>query len=387
MKKILFYIRSYYGGGAEKVMLDYIRRMDKRRFDITVFVRTPSGLLEEQFRALEKEGVHLRRCCDWIKPGNNLFHKGINWLLLTVADRTEFRFPAVFHRIAIREKFDVEIAFMHNEAAAIVASSPNRKSKKFLWVHTDLRKIGSWKMYFQTRKRQRRFFSTYDQCFCVSQVAEESVQELLGPLSNLEVLHNPLDRDSILKLSETPCPLEKTGIPTVCAVGRLNSEKNFEMLLRAHANVRKKGIAHRVCIVGEGPEREKLEALIESLDIKDTAILAGYQSNPYPYIKNADFLALSSFYEGFPTVIMEALALGKPVVATCKVVEEVFGDYACGIVTGHDQAALEQGIEKMLTDPAYRDRCAAEAQKRGQAFNLTDSVRYLENRIEENQVK
>ena len=378
MKKVLFYNRTFFGGGAEKVMLDYVQGLNQKGFDITVMVRRVEGVFRDQFHALESEGVHIRRCCDWIQPGKSVFRKVRNYILLTLADRCEFRHPRIFHRIAIREKFDVEIAFMHNEAAAIIASSPDKKARKLLWVHTDLRRIDSWPMYFRTRKRQRRFFSKYDQIICVSEVARQSVGELLGLTQNVIVLHNPVDREKILKLAQEPCPLPAVDVPTVCAVGRLSWEKNFSMLIRAHKALVDRGVLHRLVIVGDGPERKKLENLIIELGVEKSVLLVGHQSNPYPYIGLSGFLAMSSVYEGYPTVVMEALVLRKPVVSSCAAAEEVFGGYPCGIITENSQKALEDGIKQMLVDPILFNQCCNSAAIRSSQLGLDEALSAIE---------
>lgn len=382
MKKVLFYNRTFFGGGAEKVLLDYIRGLDKKKYDITVMVRRDEGAFREQFHALKQEGVQIRVCCDWMTPGKNVFKKLLNYLLLTTSDWCEFRIPGIFHRIAIREKYDVEIAFMHNEAAAIIASSPNRKAKKLLWVHTDLRKIDTWKMYFRTRRRQKRFFAGFDHCICVSQVARQSVEELLHLKENVMVLHNPVDRERIIKLAQEPCLLPRVDIPTVCAVGRLSWEKNFSMLIKAHENLIKKGVTHRLCIVGEGPERTNLERLIKERNLEDSVVLAGHQSNPYPYIAMADFTVCSSVYEGLHIASIESMVLGKPVVSCCAVVKDVLGGYECGIITENEQAALEAGLEKMLTDRSFFIRCAEQAAERGAELGPEKAMRCVNQLLE-----
>lgn len=381
MKKVLFYNRTFFGGGAEKVMIDYVRGLDKQVFDVTVMVRRDEGAFRERFYALEQEGVHIRQCCDWLEPGKNIFQRTFNYIMLTAADICEYRLPRIFHLIAIRDKYDVEIAFMHNEAAAIIASTPNRKAKKYLWVHTDLRRIDSWAMYFRSRKRQRRIFSKFDRILCVSQVAKQSVKELLGINEKMTVLHNPVDRTRIIQMSEEQCPLSKVTIPTVCAVGRLSWEKNFTMLLRVHRALLDRGVNHRLCIVGEGPERDKLEDLINSLHIEETAILMGHQDNPYTYVKNADFTAICSVYEGYPTVVLESLVLGKPVVSCCAAASEAFGGYECGIITDNDAAAFVAGLEKMLLDAKTLDYCTQQAIKRGSELGIEKAVRYVADMI------
>jgi glycosyltransferase involved in cell wall biosynthesis len=271
---------------------------------------------------------------------------------------------------------------MHDEAAAIIASSPDKKAKKLLWVHTDLRKIESWPMYFRTRKRQRRFFSKYNQIICVSEVARQSVGELLGLTQNVIVLHNPVDREKILKLAQEPCPLPAVDVPTVCAVGRLSWEKNFSMLIRAHKALVDRGVLHRLVIVGDGPERKKLENLIIELDAEKSVLLVGHQSNPYPYIGLSGFLAMSSVYEGYPTVVMEALVLRKPVVSSCAAAEEVFGGYPCGIITENNQEALENGLEKMLTDSVLYKRSLAGAVHRGNELGRQKEIKQIQMLLE-----
>jgi glycosyltransferase involved in cell wall biosynthesis len=381
MKRILFYIRSFFGGGAEKVMLDYVRGLNQRGFDITVMVRRDEGDFCEQFHALEQEGVHIRQYCDWIRPGKNLFQKVKNAGLLKMADWAEFRCPWLFYRIAIREKFDTEIAFMHNEAAAIIASSSNRKSQKLLWVHTDLRRINTWKTYFKTRKRQRRYFSRYDKIICVSRVAQEGLAELLRLTENIIVLHNPVDREKIIELSKYPCPLPATEMPMVCAVGRLSWEKNFAMLLRVHKALIDRGILHRLVIVGDGPERKGLDMLIQELGVENSVIMTGYKSNPYPYIAAADMTICSSVYEGLHIASIESLVLGKPVVSCCNVVGEVFGDFHCSVITNNNQEALAQGLEQMLTDSAQYEQCCEDAAIRGGEWGLNQAVTVIESLV------
>jgi glycosyltransferase involved in cell wall biosynthesis len=101
----------------------------------------------------------------------------------------------------------------------------------------------------------------------------------------------------------------------IISCGRLTPQKDFHTLLRAFALLRRE-TPSRLVILGEGPEREKLEALIRSLGIEDCAALFGFEENPYKYIARARLFVLSSISEGLPTVIIEAMALGTPVVST-----------------------------------------------------------------------
>ena len=103
--------------------------------------------------------------------------------------------------------------------------------------------------------------------------------------------------------------------PVILAVGRLDPVKGFSNLIRAIGLVRKTNPV-RLMILGEGEERAKLQSEIDTLALQGAVSLVGFVENPYAYMKRAQLLVLSSFREGLPTVLIEALALGTPVVAT-----------------------------------------------------------------------
>jgi len=99
------------------------------------------------------------------------------------------------------------------------------------------------------------------------------------------------------------------------AVGRLTEQKAFDVLIRAFSYVRKNHPAH-LLILGEGEERPALESLIRQLGLEQDVNLMGFVQNPYPYIVHASLFVLPSKWEGLPTVLVEALYLGTPIIAT-----------------------------------------------------------------------
>lgn len=138
------------------------------------------------------------------------------------------------------------------------------------------------------------------------------------PLTKVKVIYNPvISSDLFGKSLETlEHPWFRSGAPpVVLGVGRLSKEKGFEVLIRAFAIVSKERKA-RLVILGEGEERLKLESLAHRLGLQGDVALPGFVDNPYPYMKRAAVFVLSSRWEGLPNVLIEALALGTPVVAT-----------------------------------------------------------------------
>lgn len=138
----------------------------------------------------------------------------------------------------------------------------------------------------------------------------------LGP-DRMRVISNPIVSADLLGMSREPVdhPWLTNGVPVLVAVGRLQRQKDFPTLLNAFAKVAARRPA-RLLILGEGPERAVLEALVKGLGLEERVQLPGAIGNPYPYMARATAFVLSSRWEGLPTVLIEALSLGVPVIAT-----------------------------------------------------------------------
>lgn len=163
------------------------------------------------------------------------------------------------------------------------------------------------------------FYPRADAIVAVSRDMAIDLARSIGvPRERLEVIHNPVITPSLTDLGDAPLdhPWFATGQPpVVIGIGRLETQKDFPTLLRAIALVRQERPA-RLLILGEGGERPALEVLVRELGLVDDVRLPGFVENPYAYLARAAVFALSSVYEGLPTVLIEALALGTPVVST-----------------------------------------------------------------------
>jgi len=150
----------------------------------------------------------------------------------------------------------------------------------------------------------------------VSQGVAEDLRGLGIPDDQIRVIHNPVDPERLRYLAGVgPVLPSLDDTPYVIALGRLTEAKDYPSLLRAYA-ASKLRHSHRLVIVGEGEERDKLERLVFELEITERVLLAGALDNPYRVLAGAALLVLSSRWEGYPNVLLEALALDVPVVAT-----------------------------------------------------------------------
>jgi glycosyltransferase involved in cell wall biosynthesis len=163
----------------------------------------------------------------------------------------------------------------------------------------------------------RRFYPHADGIICVGDyVVEDLVGNFGVPRSKLARLYNPVDLGLTRRLAEAGGnPYSGKG-PHLVAAGRLAKEKGFDVLLDAMPLVRDAILDADLTILGEGPLKPGLLAQRERLGLTGVVQLAGFQPNPHPYFKHADLFVLPSRYEGFGLVVIEALAVGTPVVAS-----------------------------------------------------------------------
>jgi len=200
------------------------------------------------------------------------------------------------------------------------------------------------------------FYNQADAVIAVSKEVAGGLKRLGVDEQKIKIIYNPTVTPEIFSKSNEPLmhPWFSSGEPPVIlGVGRLTKEKDFATLIRAFALVQK-SIPCRLLILGEGEERPYLEALARQLKVSDKIQLPGFMKNPFKYMKNAAVFVLSSKWEGLPNVLIEAIALGVPVVATnsSSGVVEILENGKWGkLVPVGDEKALAQAILEILNEP------------------------------------
>jgi glycosyltransferase involved in cell wall biosynthesis len=190
----------------------------------------------------------------------------------------------------------------------------------------------------------------------VSQGVVDDFIKMTGIRQKVMVIHNPVVTPDLFRRADEPVEhpwLQPGQPPVLLGVGRLTRQKNFPNLIRAFARVRTQQPS-RLMILGEGEDRSALETLIAELGLQGEVSLPGFVQNPYAYMKRAAMFVLSSDWEGLPTVLIEALALGTPVVSTnCPSgpMEILRGGVLGRLVPMQDAEALAQAITASLSEP------------------------------------
>ena len=195
------------------------------------------------------------------------------------------------------------------------------------------------------------FYPWADAIVAVSNaVADDLARTTTIPRDRIQVVYNPVVASDLHLKSEEPLAdpwFEPGEPPVILSVGRLTAQKAFDVLITSFSYVRKSRPA-RLLILGEGEDRPMLEALIRKLGLERDAKLMGFVQNPYPYMAHAASFALSSRWEGLPTVLIEALYFGMPIVATdcAGGTREILMDGRYGrLVPVDDPVALASAIE------------------------------------------
>jgi glycosyltransferase involved in cell wall biosynthesis len=323
VKKIFFLIPSLTSGGSERVFSILANHLDNQQFDITVFVLDGSNRFydidDNRVRVIDLKSPRIRQA--FIKIIRLIRTEKPNLVVSTLSHLNQF--IGLMKPILPRET-----RFIAREST-ILSAFHRRQS---LPVLRDF--LVRW------------LYPSFDGLICQSQrMAKDFENNYNLPPSQLTIINNPVDTEGSLKLAfDTTVPAKKAAFRFV-SVGRLSSEKGIDKALRILAQLESLDFEYH--IIGEGNERNRLEKLAETLGIAENVTFQGVQKNPFNWIVSADLLLLTSEFEGFPNVLLEAGAVGTPSIAfSCGgVVEEIITNGFNGfIVKDGDEAAFGAAI-------------------------------------------
>lgn len=366
---ILFVHHKLVCGGAEQALFDLIGLLDKNRFAAKVFVQCPGGEWEQKFRDAGIEIVYDYSCR---QPTWNPVKKLGNFVKRLRVQQAYRRGGVGLLDVCLPQWADIVVSYNVWENEELVFA---RNVKTVKYIHGD---PGTNPDYRDEAENHRELLSRFDRIVCVSRSAWTAFREISGLTRGVELHYNPMNSEQVRRLADAEADLPGDDLPYICAVGRLSAEKAFERLILIHKRLLEQGIRHRLVIVGDGVDRDYLRRLIRATGTEGSVIMAGYQANPYPYMKHSRFLVSSSYTEGLPVIAMEALCLGVPIVSPIDSVGEVFGGEVCGLITENTNAALEAGIARMLTDETFYQQAKDGAQRRSAYFDGKRMVQGLE---------
>lgn len=360
--RILFFTASLGGGGAEKHLLRLVNHLDRQRFSCSVAIANPGGTYEAEL-------------------ANDVRFYPLNPKNVKSSTIRMIRAFLPLRRLIKREQPDILCTVMDHASAVGILASYGLKNKPKITLSIQNPPSFNYSRPWHPVHRLilwllPRLYPRADRVVALSNGVAADIGSIVPQVRDrTQVIYNAgVDAQVYSMATQSVTTDVPLSIPTplLVACGRLHEQKDYPCLLEALVEVRKEIPAH-LWIVGEGKLRQTLEQKIEQYQLADCVRLVGFQNNPYQYMAIADVFVLSSRFEGFGNVIVEAMACGTPVVATdCPYGPgEIISSGINGIlVPPADSKALAAGIVKVLTDNDLKQRLSKEGLNRAQDFDV-----------------
>ena len=353
--RVCFVLPSLSGGGAERVAVLLINGLDARRWDRSMYL-------------FAREGPYLNEVDDAVTvvggtPGSRLSQW---WALRAFFKRTRPHVVVTFLSYA-----SVLTALRAANVGGRIVFNQGTPISAFL-ADTDYPWGRGWRRrVFEAVTRLG--YNAADLITATSRgVADDLTTRFHVHRQKIRVVHNPVHLDVLRTAVDEAIPEEHARLwqrPVLVAAGRLADVKNYALMIDAVARLRAR-VSARLFILGQGDQETALRKQIADLDLEDAVVLCGFQTNPWKYIARADGFVLTSRYEGFGNVLIEAMACGVPVVATASAgTTDIVADGSNGfLVKEHAPEAVADALEELLGDERRRQQMAAQAQ--------ADAIRY-----------
>lgn len=383
-KSVLFVINTMGRAGAETALVELLRRIDKEKYDVSLYVLTGQGEMMDQIPdgvklinrnidtnsvhdslgrkhlarkvayALLKEANGIRLIPYFIKNGTVMLKKG------QILPEKLFWRPISDAASRPRKKYDIAVSYIEG-ASAYYVTDHVEADRKVAFIHVDYKKAG------YTRELDRDCYLKFDKIFGVSDEVADVFKEVYPEISDkVGVFHNLLNNEVIIEKSKLGNGFNDdfSGI-RILTVGRLMKQKAFEVSIHAAKLLKENGENIRWYVLGEGDQHSKLTALIRKLGLDEDFKLLGATENPYPYFKEADLYVHCSRFEGKSIAVQEAQILGKPIIVSdCSGNREQVTHGEDGLICEFNPKAIAKAIKELLSDKVLREKLARNALKR-----------------------
>lgn len=355
MGRVLFVIETLAVGGSSTSLAAMLALLREDGRDYEVFVMQHGGHLCEsdavrrgllpQNRALAASLCPKREVRSRFGFGGVVYRNTLS--VLKRIFPKDFVQRAVFKRAAKKlGSFDTVIAYQEGNAtefAKYIAAT-----RRIAWIHTiyDRFAVG------RSGEDVRRTYEAFDRTVCVAEAGAKSFSLAQPSLADrVCVLKNPLDEGKIIAGANEACDVRDGDV--LVSVGRLSPEKQFSYAVAAAAKLRDSGRAFTWYLIGGGEEEERLRRAVGDAHLSDSFIMTGALDNPYPLMKRATLLVMTSAYEAQPMCAAEALTLGVPIVTTNHATSaEITGDGKYGVICENSADGVFEAVAELLGDRA-----------------------------------
>lgn len=351
------------GGGAEKILQMLVNNLPVEKYCVSI------QEVENFGKKLEiNDEIRIKQSF-W---GQSLFDKffySTNYFLLVY-------FPKLLKKIFLLDNYDVVITYNYQLPSFMLPAFTHEK--KIAWFHGDLYDLDEPLKKWE-RQKQHSSWKNTDKIVTISNKSQKSLIDIFPDFSEKSlIIHNGIDLKSLYDKSNETIDLQFAKENSIVCVGRLDENKNFLLVLKAVSILKKEGLNCNIIFVGEGSQKDLLQNEANALYLSDNIFFAGFQTNPYKYISRSKILCVSSLSEGWPTVVMEAMALGIPFVTTpvAGASDELADNGRCGLVAGYDEKEYAKAVKKLLIDEKLYQQMSENCKEKVKQYS---AEKYAEN--------
>ncbi|MDD3187021.1 MAG: glycosyltransferase [Bacilli bacterium] len=342
MKKILFVVDDRNMGGVSIVLEDILNNINLKnsKIDLLVLNNTGSRLKKIPKNITIIEGTKFFKSIN-VSFNSALKGKDIKSLALKIYLTFLLKTNLIKYKIRkerkkiLKSDYDIEIAFKYGFVTLFTYYGDSLK--KINWIHND---VSNNDPAFKYRGVFKKILSEFDLNVLLSDNLERAFKRIYS-VNNTIVINNVIDDKKILELSKKTNYIQTKNI-NILSIGRLNKIKCYAELIQTFNRLKQENILHNVqlSIIGDGEEKEHLLELIKAYDLENNIRLLGEKDNPYPFLKIADLFILPSKSEAYPTVVIESLMCGTPVLSTNTISISEMLNESYGFITNNIYEAL-----------------------------------------------
>lgn len=353
--KILIYYSIFNLGGAERSTSKLIKKLLDRGFEVEVLLITKGGEFQNQ--------IDSRAKVSWLRSGdfgskyykNKGFSK-LLYLFLYLLTRLESFGKSFFYKF---KSYKAVIVGLHGLSPKFCLK--NIKADTYIqFIRNDLKNCDE---NHKAQNQIKKFGDLIDYYVCVSQTALDSFTELFPKLkSKGKKVYNLLESNNIIekskeKIEDKPWSVKDVNILTVCRIQ--DKSKGIYRMADVMRELLQQGYAISWYIIGDGIDFKEFQNYIIKYSLQENMILLGSKSNPYPYFKRADLVAVLSYYEGLCGVVNEAKILKRPLIATeFSGIREQIKNGENGFIFKNSFDAILAGMKKILDNPSQYSETA-----------------------------
>lgn len=382
-KRLLFLISRFLDGGIDTVLVEYLRNIPPEEYDVTLAIGIKMNELE----------VHLSRVPAYVKVEYLVASPTLTkWRRRKISSKlpfvTKVYDEAILNPIRnicrkrrLRRLVDSHDAVIDFDATFYSVLSSLKPKKSIGFYHFSIGE--NLKRSPRHTRRQMQGMRGYNHVVLLSDDMVEEGRRLFPELSDKFVrIYNGYDLIAMRRRGDAEKVVDM-DTKYFLSVARLEeSQKDISTLLKAYARFRTavQDGAPRLVLIGKGRDMERLETVASDLGVREYVDFKGFKSDPAPWMRSAEALILSSKYEGFGLVLVEAMIQGTPVIATdCPTgpAEVLAGGEAGVLVPIADVDAMSDAMLSIYSQPEFRQKLASAASDRAKAFDIAHSITQL----------